>query len=57
MGIFKTIESPTDLSTTTIIQRIIDNRLQYEARNKKKEAKEIAEMQQLQQQQQQQKQQ
>jgi ethanolamine-phosphate cytidylyltransferase len=46
MGIFQTIQSPSDLSTTTIIQRIIDNRLQYEARNKKKEAKEIAEIQQ-----------
>jgi len=51
LGIFKTIESPTSLLTTDIIQRIIDNRLAYEARNKKKEAKELAELQQKQQEQ------
>lgn len=41
-GIFRTIDSGNNLTTDDIVQRIIENRLQYEARNEKKEAKEIA---------------
>ncbi|XP_064599915.1 ethanolamine-phosphate cytidylyltransferase-like [Liolophura sinensis] len=37
---FKTVNSGTDLTTHTMLERIIAHRLQYEARNKKKEAKE-----------------
>ncbi|CAF1617123.1 unnamed protein product, partial [Didymodactylos carnosus] len=39
---FKQIDSGNSLTTTDIITRIIENRLQYERRNKKKEAKEAA---------------
>ncbi|KAM9792481.1 ethanolamine-phosphate cytidylyltransferase isoform 1-T1 [Neosynchiropus ocellatus] len=41
-GIFRTIDSGNNLTTDDIVQRIIKNRLQYEARNQKKEAKEVA---------------
>ncbi|XP_008408685.1 ethanolamine-phosphate cytidylyltransferase isoform X2 [Poecilia reticulata] len=41
-GIFRTIDSGNSLTTDDIVQRIIANRLQYEARNQKKEAKEMA---------------
>uniref|UniRef100_A0AAQ6A4S4 ethanolamine-phosphate cytidylyltransferase n=1 Tax=Amphiprion ocellaris TaxID=80972 RepID=A0AAQ6A4S4_AMPOC len=41
-GIFKTIDSGNNLTTDDIVQRIIENRLQFEARNQKKEAKEMA---------------
>ncbi|KAF2071631.1 hypothetical protein CYY_007057 [Polysphondylium violaceum] len=41
MGIYKEVKHTEGLTTTEIIKRIIDNRLQFEARNKKKEAKEI----------------
>ncbi|XP_032900110.1 ethanolamine-phosphate cytidylyltransferase isoform X2 [Amblyraja radiata] len=41
-NIFKTIHSGNDLTTDHIVQRIIKNRLQFEARNQKKEAKELA---------------
>jgi len=45
LGIFQLVPSPSDITTTTIIDRIIKNRLAYEERNRKKEAKEISEMQ------------
>ncbi|KAJ0033267.1 hypothetical protein NQD34_000374 [Periophthalmus magnuspinnatus] len=41
-GIFRTVDSGNNLTTDDIVQRIIENRLQYEARNEKKEAKEMA---------------
>ncbi|MBN3313524.1 PCY2 cytidylyltransferase, partial [Atractosteus spatula] len=41
-GIFHTVDSGNDLTTDDIVQRIIKNRLQFEARNQKKEAKEMA---------------
>uniref|UniRef100_A0A4W6CHY4 ethanolamine-phosphate cytidylyltransferase n=1 Tax=Lates calcarifer TaxID=8187 RepID=A0A4W6CHY4_LATCA len=41
-GIFRTIDSGNNLTTDDIVQRIIENRLQFEARNQKKEAKEMA---------------
>ncbi|KAJ8317929.1 hypothetical protein KUTeg_003020 [Tegillarca granosa] len=41
-GKFKLIESGNELTTQMIIERIIAHRLQYETRNKKKEAKEMA---------------
>ncbi|XP_071381235.1 ethanolamine-phosphate cytidylyltransferase isoform X1 [Centroberyx affinis] len=41
-GIFRTVDSGNGLTTDDIVQRIIENRLQFEARNQKKEAKEMA---------------
>ncbi|XP_043570927.1 ethanolamine-phosphate cytidylyltransferase isoform X2 [Chiloscyllium plagiosum] len=41
-NIFKSINSGNDLTTDHIVQRIIKNRLHFEARNQKKEAKELA---------------
>uniref|UniRef100_A0A8B9L2V8 ethanolamine-phosphate cytidylyltransferase n=1 Tax=Astyanax mexicanus TaxID=7994 RepID=A0A8B9L2V8_ASTMX len=41
-GIFRIINSRNGLTTDDIVQRIIENRLQFEARNQKKEAKEMA---------------
>ena len=41
-GKFVQIDSGNPLTTTDIIQRIILNRLNYERRNKAKEAKEVA---------------
>ncbi|XP_036609841.1 ethanolamine-phosphate cytidylyltransferase isoform X2 [Trichosurus vulpecula] len=41
-GIFRQIDSGNDLTTDLIVQRIIKNRLEYEARNQKKEARELA---------------
>ncbi|XP_049632607.1 ethanolamine-phosphate cytidylyltransferase isoform X2 [Suncus etruscus] len=41
-GIFQQVDSSSDLTTDLIVQRIIQNRLEYEARNQKKEAKELA---------------
>uniref|UniRef100_A0AAY4C0F3 ethanolamine-phosphate cytidylyltransferase n=1 Tax=Denticeps clupeoides TaxID=299321 RepID=A0AAY4C0F3_9TELE len=41
-GIFRTVDSGNSLTTDNIVQRIIKNRLLYEARNQKKEAKELA---------------
>uniref|UniRef100_A0A8C9U252 ethanolamine-phosphate cytidylyltransferase n=1 Tax=Scleropages formosus TaxID=113540 RepID=A0A8C9U252_SCLFO len=41
-GIFRTVDSGNNLTTDDIVQRIIKNRLQFEARNQKKEAKEMA---------------
>ncbi|XP_010352616.2 ethanolamine-phosphate cytidylyltransferase isoform X7 [Rhinopithecus roxellana] len=41
-GIFCQIDSGSNLTTDLIVQRIITNRLEYEARNQKKEAKELA---------------
>lgn len=41
-GIFRTVDSGNNLTTDDIVQRIIKNRLEYEARNQKKEAKELA---------------
>eukprot|EP01117_Protostelium_nocturnum_P000886 TRINITY_DN11224_c0_g1_i1.p1 TRINITY_DN11224_c0_g1~~TRINITY_DN11224_c0_g1_i1.p1 ORF type:complete len:376 (+),score=122.75 TRINITY_DN11224_c0_g1_i1:91-1218(+) len=44
LGIYQTISSPSTTTTSNIIDRIIENRNSFEARNKKKEAKEIAEV-------------
>ena len=41
-GIFRYVQSGSVLTTASIIQRIIANRLRYEERNRTKEAKEIA---------------
>lgn len=41
-GIFCVLDSGNNLTTDDIVQRIIKNRLQFEARNQKKEAKEMA---------------
>ncbi|KAM9210662.1 ethanolamine-phosphate cytidylyltransferase isoform 2-T2 [Dugong dugon] len=41
-GIFCQVDSGSNLTTDLIVQRIIKNRLEYEARNQKKEAKELA---------------
>lgn len=41
-GIFQVVMSGNDLTTDSIVQRIIQNRLLYEERNAKKVAKEIA---------------
>uniref|UniRef100_A0A672NTQ1 ethanolamine-phosphate cytidylyltransferase n=1 Tax=Sinocyclocheilus grahami TaxID=75366 RepID=A0A672NTQ1_SINGR len=41
-GIFRILDSSSNLTTDYIMQRIIENRLQFEARNQKKEAKEMA---------------
>ncbi|RUS85579.1 hypothetical protein EGW08_006662 [Elysia chlorotica] len=40
-GKFKAIDSKNDLTTQIILERIIKHRLEYEARNKKKEEKEM----------------
>ncbi|XP_016427322.1 ethanolamine-phosphate cytidylyltransferase-like, partial [Sinocyclocheilus rhinocerous] len=42
MGILQTMDSGSSLTTDGIVQRIIKNRLLFEARNQKKEAKEMA---------------
>lgn len=42
MGKFILIDSGNDMSTEKIVDRIIRNRLEYEARNLKKEKKEIS---------------
>lgn len=47
-GIFQTVDSGNNLTTDDIVKRIIKNRLEYEARNQKKEAKELAVLQALQ---------
>ncbi|BFZ17888.1 hypothetical protein BsWGS_20927 [Bradybaena similaris] len=41
LGKFMTIDSKNDLTTQTIIERIIKHRLEYEERNRKKEEKEL----------------
>lgn len=41
VGKFKTVESGNDMTTEKIVERIIRNRLEFEARNNKKEKKEI----------------
>lgn len=41
-GKFKTIESGNEMTTETIIDRIIKNAMQYKMRNLKKEKKEMA---------------
>uniref|UniRef100_A0A673HI87 ethanolamine-phosphate cytidylyltransferase n=1 Tax=Sinocyclocheilus rhinocerous TaxID=307959 RepID=A0A673HI87_9TELE len=41
-GIFRILDSGNNLTSDDIVQRIIENRLQFEARNQKKEAKEMA---------------
>lgn len=46
-GIFRILDSSNNLTTDDIVQRIIENRLQFEARNQKKEAKEMAVLQAL----------
>jgi len=43
LGLYKTIDSPNNITSSTIIDRIISNRMSYEARNKKKEEKEAKE--------------
>jgi len=44
MKIFRQIPSPSSLTTYEIVQRIIANRLNYEERNRKKQAKELQEI-------------
>lgn len=51
-GIFQTVDSGNSLTTDDIVQRIIKNRLEFEARNQKKEAKELAVLQAMQKQEQ-----
>ncbi|GFO00997.1 ethanolamine-phosphate cytidylyltransferase [Plakobranchus ocellatus] len=46
-GKFKAIDSKNDLTTHIILERIIKHRLEYEARNKKKEEKEMKILEQL----------
>uniref|UniRef100_A0A914I7W8 ethanolamine-phosphate cytidylyltransferase n=1 Tax=Globodera rostochiensis TaxID=31243 RepID=A0A914I7W8_GLORO len=41
LGIFKTVDSGNGLTTERIIERIIENRLEFEQRNRTKERKEI----------------
>jgi len=41
LGIYQEVQSTEGMTTTDIINRIVDNRLKYEKRNKKKEAKEV----------------
>jgi len=41
MGTYQEVKSTPDMNTSDIVRRIIDNRLKYEERNKKKEKKEI----------------
>lgn len=36
LGLFRSLESPSGISARTIINRIVDNRKAYEARNAKK---------------------
>jgi len=43
LGVYQTIVSPSEITASTIIDRIISNRMSFEARNKKKEAREIEE--------------
>jgi cytidyltransferase-like protein len=45
LGILRNITSPTKLTTSDIVQRIIDNRKKFVERNLKKEAKEVQELQ------------
>ena len=42
LGIFVEIDSANEMTTELIIDRIIQNRLQFESRNRKKERKEVA---------------
>ncbi|CAI4224866.1 unnamed protein product [Auanema sp. JU1783] len=42
LGIYTEVESHSDVTTETIINRIIKNRLSYEQRNNRKEKKELA---------------
>lgn len=41
LGILKTLDSPSKLNTPAIIDRILENHKEFEARNKKKEEKEL----------------
>ena len=46
VGIYQEIPSPRpDLTTKSIVERIIENRRKYEERNQKKQAKELKQMQ------------
>lgn len=40
LGIFKILETPSNVTTADLIARIVDKRAAYEARNKKKVASE-----------------
>jgi ethanolamine-phosphate cytidylyltransferase len=42
LGIFKTIDTGNRLTTNEIVQRIIEHRLEFELRNKKKEDREVS---------------
>lgn len=42
LGIAQLLESPSNITTNTIIRRILENRMSFLERNRKKEAKEIA---------------
>lgn len=43
-GIYQCVVSPSSVTTTDIVTRIIANRQQYIERNKKKEERELAEL-------------
>jgi ethanolamine-phosphate cytidylyltransferase len=40
-GIFRVVPSGSDMTTSSVIHRIIAHRLEFEERNRKKEAKEL----------------
>jgi len=42
LGVYEELHSPSLITTSEIVSRIIKNRLKYEERNRKKEAKELA---------------
>jgi ethanolamine-phosphate cytidylyltransferase len=44
LGIYRIVQSPSQLTAQIIIERIINNRLAFEARNAKKEQKELTEL-------------
>ena len=44
-GILKCVKSPCDLTTNTLIDRIIENRLRFEQRNRKKQEREVKQLQ------------
>jgi len=45
LGIYRVVDSPSKITTTEIINRILAHRQEYEARNRKKEEKELKQLQ------------
>ena len=45
LGIYRTVQSPRELTTGDIVRRLIENRAAFEKRNREKEAREIARLQ------------